>query len=87
MSVAKIVRNGLAGALIALVPISAASAAARPSAPNPTAGATAVITQDSDGGQATVPRPAWAIIAATLAVGIWIAVDKDGNGHGNLSRG
>ena len=87
MSVAKIVRNGLAGTLIALVPLSAATAAVRPNAAVPTAGSTAVVAQDADGGFAASAWPAWIIIGATILVGIWIAVDKDSEGEGNLSRG
>jgi hypothetical protein len=86
VSFAKCVRNGVAGALIALVPISTSTAAVRPSAAVPTAGSTAVVAQgDADG--ETTPWAAWAIIAATILVGVWIAVDKPGEGSGTLSRG
>ena len=88
MKVTKFVRNGLAGAMIAVVPLSASVAATRPGAAVPMAGS-AVAAQDDydDDGAFGIAWPALAVIALTLAVAIWIALDDDGDGRGSLSRG
>ena len=86
MSVAKILRNGVAGALIAAMPITGTVAAVRPSVAVPTEGSTAVAAQDygEHGGIAWLPL---GIIIATVILAIYIAADKPGRGHGSLSRG
>ncbi len=92
MKVTKFVRNGLAGAMIAVVPLSASVAATRPGATVPMAGSSAVAAQDydnddDDDGAFGIWWPALAVIALTIAVAIWIALDDDGDGRGQLSRG
>lgn len=86
MSVGKPIRNAVAGALIAAVPVSATAAAVRPNAAVPAAASTAVTAQGESSGM-SVAWPALIVIALTIAAGIWIAVDKDGKGHGDLSPG
>lgn len=85
MSALKFIRNGVAGALIAAMPITSTVAAVRPNAAVPTAGSTAVTAQ----GQSAT-NIAWlpfGIIIATLSLGLYIASTK-GKGHasGALSR-
>ncbi len=90
MNVKKFVRNGLAGAMIAVVPLSASVAATRPGAAVPMAGSSAVAAQnddDDDDGVFGIAWPALAVIAATIALAIFIALDDDGDGSGQLSRG
>ncbi len=89
MKVTKFVRNSLAGAMIAVVPLSASVAATRPGAAVPMAGSSAVAAQDDDydGGMWGIAWPALAVIALTIAVAIYIALDDDGDGSGSLSRG
>lgn len=89
MKLSRIVRNSVAGALIAATPISATVGAVRPSAAVPTAGSTAVTAQagyeDDDG--FAVPWIAVGVVAVAIAVMLWIAVDDDGDGEGSLSQG
>ena len=87
------VRNVAAAvSALALVgaPISAA-AAARPSSAVPTAAASSVSASQGYGAaSAMTPWPAYAIIALTFALGIWIVTkgDKDGDGFDiPVSRG
>ena len=87
MSLSKVFRNALAGAVIAAVPVSTTVAAVRPNAAVPTAGATAVTAQGEYESGFGVSWAAVAVIALTLIVAIWIAVDDDGDGEGSLSRG
>lgn len=87
MNVAKVIRNGVAGALIAAVPVSTTVAAVRPNAAVPTAGSTAVIAQDGDEAGYGISWAALAVIALTIIVAIWIAVDDDDDGEGALSIG
>lgn len=87
MKVSKIVRNGLVGAMIAVVPVSASVAATRPSAAVPMAGSAIAAQDDDDDGVWGIAWPALAVIVLTIAVAIWIMVDDDGDGDGSLSRG
>ncbi|WP_310467818.1 hypothetical protein [Sphingomonas sp.] len=87
MKVSKIVRNGMAGALIAFLPLTASVAATRPSAAVPVAGSTAIAAQSDEDGAFGISWPALAVIVLTLAVAIWILLDDDGDGEGSLSRG
>lgn len=86
MKVSKIVRNGMAGALIAFLPLTATVAATRPSAAVPVASSSAIAAQDDDGAFG-ISWPALAVILLTLGVAIWILLDDDGDGEGSLSRG
>lgn len=86
MSLGKMIRNGVAGAIIAAVPITSSVAAVRPNAAVPTASSTAVAAQydgNSTWDGAWIPL---GIIVATILVGIWIVSD-DHDGHGDLSFG
>lgn len=87
MKVMKIVRNGLAGALIASVPLSASMAATRPSAAIPVASSAVVAVQDDGNGGYGIAWPAVAVIAITAIVALWIILDDDGDGDSSLSRG
>lgn len=87
MKLMRTLRNGVAGALIAAVPMTAAVAATRPNAAVPVAGSTAVVAQDGDyDGRMGIAWPAIAVIVAALIVGVWIALDDDDDGEGALSR-
>ena len=87
MNVSKVVRNSVAGALIAAMPVSTTVAAVRPNAAVPTAGSTAVAAQSGDEAGYGVAWAALAVIAATIIVAIWIAVDDDSDGEGAISAG
>ena len=82
----QILRNGVAAALIAVLPVSTSVAATRPNAAVPAAGSTAVAAQDDYNGTG-VAWPALAVIALTLAVALWIILDDDEEGEGDLSPG
>lgn len=90
MKVMKIVRNGVAGALIASVPLSASLAATRPNAAVPVAGSTAVAAQvydDDRRGVGGIAWPAVAVMVAALLLAIYLAVDDDDDGEGAITRG
>ena len=89
MNLSRIVRNSVAGALIAATPIATTVAAVRPNAAVPAAGSTAVTAQayqDDDDGFA-VPWLAVGVVGVALAVMLWIAIDDDGDGEGSISKG
>ena len=81
----KILRNAVAGTLIACVPVSATVAATRPNAAVPMASAQAVTAQDE--GAAGVPWVPLVAIGIAAVVAIIIIASKNGNGNGALSRG
>ena len=83
----KIVRNGVAGALIAAMPISSTVAAVRPNAAVPAAGSTAVTAQGVEDSAAAFPWLPVGIVIATLVLAIVIASKNGGDGSGTLSRG
>jgi hypothetical protein len=88
VSIGKMIRNGVAGAVIAAVPISASTAAVRPNAAVPTAGSTAIAAQYENNG-AGFWAGAWiplGIIVATVVVAIVLASEDD-HGSGDLSFG
>lgn len=89
MNVSKVIRNSVAGALIAAMPVSTTVAAVRPNAAVPTAGATAVTAAqyDDDAGAMGVSWAALAVIAITIAVAIYFLVDDDPDGEGSISPG
>lgn len=88
MNVSKVIRNSVAGALIAAMPVSTTVAAVRPNAAVPTAGATAVTAaQYEEPGAMGISWAALAIIALTIAVALYFAVDDDGEGEGGVSIG
>jgi hypothetical protein len=89
VSVLKVLRNSVAGVLIAVTPVSMTLASVRPNAAVPTAGSTAVVAQDPADAP-YIGGAAWAaiaVIAVTLVVAIWISVGKDKDGEGTFSRG
>ena len=86
MKLSKILRNGVAGTLIALLPVTAGVAATRPNAAVPMASSTAVTAQyddDRDG----VSWIALAAIGVALAVALFIILDGDDDGEGSVSPG
>lgn len=81
----KIVRNAVAGILIAAMPVTATVAAVRPGAAIPAASAVSAAQNDDRYAQ---PMP-WlpiGIIVATIVLAIYIASTKRSEGRGNLSR-
>jgi len=86
VSALKIIRNGVAGILVAAMPVTSTVAAVRPNAAVPTAGSTALTAQGQSA--ASVPWLPIGNVSADLTLGIYIASTKgNGHGHGTLSRG
>jgi uncharacterized membrane protein HdeD (DUF308 family) len=84
----KILRNGVAGALIACVPVTATLAATRPNAAVPMASSAAeTAAQYDDGQQGGISWVAIAAIGLALGVALFLILDKDNKGEGSLSRG
>jgi hypothetical protein len=84
----KILRNGLAGALIACVPVTASLAATRPNAAVPMASSTAATAaQYEDGHQGGISWVALAAIGLALGVALFLILDKNGKGEGSVSQG
>jgi len=83
------VRNLVAGACIAAMPISttAAAAATRPNAAVPAAGSTAVAAQSGAEAGFGVSWAALAVVAAAIIAAIWISVSDDSDGEGSVSLG
>ncbi len=89
MKLTKILRNGVAGALIACLPVTATLAATRPNAAVPMAGtaaATAAQYQDDQQGGG-ISWVALAAIGLALGVALFLILDKDDKGEGSLSQG
>ena len=89
MKLTKILRTGVAGVLIASVPVSASVAATRPGTAVPVSSSTAIAAAQIDDGYdrgSGIAWPAVAVIAAALALAVWIAVDDDDDGEGAVSR-
>ena len=87
MKLQKILRNAVAGTLIASVPVSATIAATRPNAAIPTAGAQAVTGQYDNDGVAGVPWVPLIAIGVAAIVAIVILTGHNGKSSGALSRG
>jgi hypothetical protein len=87
VKLSKILRNGVAGALIACVPVTASLAATRPNAAVPMASSTAVAAQSDDGYHAGISWVALAAIGLALGVALFLIIDKDKKGEGSLSQG
>ena len=87
MKVTKIVRNGVAGALIAAMPVSTTVAAVRPNAAIPAAGSTAVTAQGVEDGVSAFPFLPIGIVVLTLILALYIASTDNGEGSGSLSQG
>jgi len=88
VSLGKLIRNSVAGFMIAALPVTSAFAATRPSAAVPAAGSSAVTAQyDNDGGKFIGAWPAYAIIILAILIAIWIAADGDNDGEGDFSPG
>jgi hypothetical protein len=83
----KILRNGIAGALIALLPATTSMAATRPNAAVPAAGSAAVTAQYDAEHNAGISWVALAAIGLGIVVALWIILSKDKDGEGALSRG
>jgi hypothetical protein len=87
VNAAKFIRNSVAGALIAVMPVSGTFAAVRPNSAVPTAGSTAIAAQ-GESSAAALPWLPIGIIVATLTLGLYIAASKSGGkASGALSRG
>ena len=85
MKLQKILRNAVAGTLIACVPVSATVAATRPNAAVPMASAQAV--NGADEGVAGVPWVPLIAIGVAAIVAIILLTEKNKTGTGALSRG
>jgi hypothetical protein len=83
----KILRNGVVGALIACVPVTATVAATRPNAAVPVASSTAVAAQYDDDQRGGISWVALAAIAIALGVALYLILDSDDDGEGSLSPG
>ena len=88
MKIQKILRNAVAGAMIAAVPVSASFAATRPNAAVPVAvsGAATTAAVQDDGYDSGTPWLAIGAVAVAVLVAIWILVDDD-DGEGALTDG
>lgn len=89
MKLMRILRTGVAGALIASVPVTASVAATRPASAVPvvsTAAVTSTQVYDDYDARPGIAWPAVAVLAAALIVGLWIVLDDDKDGEGSLSR-
>ena len=88
MKLAKILRNGVAGALIACVPVTATVAATRPNAAVPMAGSAATTAaQYENDDQGGISWVALAAIGLAVGVAIFLLLDDDDDGEGALSPG
>jgi hypothetical protein len=87
VKLSKILRNGVAGALIACLPVTASLAATRPNAAVPMASSTAVAAQYEDGHQGGISWVALAAIGLALGVALFLILDKDNKGEGSVSQG
>ena len=75
-------------ALMISVPAAATAASVRPGSAVPTAASAVSVGSSAQRGQAAsvTPWPAYAIIALTLALGVWIATQDSDDGL-SISRG
>lgn len=75
-------------ALLVSVPATAI-ASVRPGSAVPTAATASSVSSSAQGGivSGVTPWPAYLVIALTLAVGVWIAVDDDDGESIPISRG
>ena len=87
MNLGKLLRNGVAGIVIAAVPVSTSFAATRPNAAVPTAGSSAVAAQYDSSGKDMGAWPAYAIIIAAILLAIYLATKGDDDGEGSFSAG
>ena len=87
MKLSKILRNAVAGSLIACVPVSVTVAATRPNAAVPMASAQAVAGQYDANGEAGIPWVPLIAIGIAAIVAIVIIAGHNGKGSGALSRG
>ena len=89
MKLTKLLRNGVAGALIACMPVTATLAATRPNAAVPMAGsaATTAAQYDDSAQGGGISWIALAAIGLAVGVAIFLILDKDDKGSGSLSQG
>ena len=91
MKLMRILRTGVAGALIASVPVTASVAATRPASAVPVVSTAAVtatqVYDDNYDARPAIAWPAVAVMAAALIVGLWLVLDDDNDGEGSVSRG
>lgn len=79
----------IAMAVAVSVPLSAATAAVRPGSAVPTAASASSVapTNAAAGTSALTPWPAYAVIALTMAMSVWIAAKDHKGGIYGISRG
>jgi hypothetical protein len=82
----RILRNGIAGALIAALPVTATMGATRPNAAVPTASSAAVTASYQDGEDGGISWIAIAAIGVAVAVALWLILDNDDDDEGSLSE-
>ena len=88
MKLTNILRNGVAGALIACVPVTANLAATRPNAAVPMASSAAVAQgQYEDGQQGGISWVALGAIAIAIGVALFLILDKNSKGEGSVKPG
>lgn len=87
MNAAKVFRNVVAGVVIGATPLAATVAAVRPGSAVPAAASTAAVAQYDDERGMGVSWAALAVIALTIAVAIYFALDDDPDGEGAISLG
>lgn len=88
MTLSKVIRVGVAAALVASVPLTASVAATRPNAAVPVAGSAAVAQGSNvSRGVNSLPILPIAVIVTVILAGLYFAADKDKDGDGALTRG
>lgn len=86
MKLTKMLRNGMMGALIALVPVTSSVAATRPSAAVPMAGSTASTAAAADfGGDDSIGWVGLAVGVIAIALFAVLVLDKDDDDDDALS--
>ena len=86
MKLVRILRNGVAGALIAALPVTATMGATRPNAAVPTASSAAVTAAQDDYDDGGISWLAIAAIGVAVAVALWLILDNDDDDEGALSE-
>ena len=85
MKLVKVLRNGVAGALIAALPVTGSLGATRPNEAVPVAASSAAVTAQYDDDDDGISWLALAAIGVALGVAIWLLLDDDDDGEGAIS--